>query len=181
MPATLPVSSCVCSGPSTVMLGSYVPTERGIRQGEESSIRMGWKRMATVRAMAMAGTSTSTWKRARHSRPDWKASFVIPSLRGRGLCTSKRTPSMSVSTKAKGSTKMASCTTLLLLLHKTHTLIRRPVEPISMPFHVPNTSTDATITVKEIAPPPVRYTLARSRPPPAEGMVYIPRLLEGLE
>ena len=53
-----------------------------------------------------------------------------------------------------------------------YALFRRPLQPKSMSSRVPNTSTDVTITVKEVAPPPVRHTLARPRPPPAERVVY---------
>jgi hypothetical protein len=53
----------------------------------------------------------------------------------------------------------------------SHTLVRRPAQPKAMSFRVPNTNTDVTITVKEAAPPPVRYTLARPRP--AERVVYV--------
>jgi hypothetical protein len=50
-------------------------------------------------------------------------------------------------------------------------LVRRPAQPKSTSFRIPNTNTDVTITVKEAAPPPVRYTLARPRP--AERVVYV--------
>ena len=52
-------------------------------------------------------------------------------------------------------------------------LVRRPAQPKSMSFRVPNTNTDVTITVKEVAPPPVRYTLARPRQP-TERVVFVP-------
>ena len=53
-----------------------------------------------------------------------------------------------------------------------YAVARRPAQPKSMSFRVPNTNTDVTITIKESAPPPVRYTLARTRPP-AERMAYV--------
>ena len=53
----------------------------------------------------------------------------------------------------------------------SHAVVRRPTQPKSMSFRVPNTHTDVTITVKEAAPPPVRYSLARPRP--VERVVYV--------
>ena len=53
----------------------------------------------------------------------------------------------------------------------SHALVRQPAPPKWVSFRVPNTNSDITITVKEAAPPPVRY--ASARPRPAERVVYV--------
>jgi hypothetical protein len=53
-------------------------------------------------------------------------------------------------------------------------LVRRPAQPKSVSFRVPNSNTDVTITLNEAGPPPVRYTFARPRTRSAERVLYEP-------
>ena len=60
-----------------------------------------------------------------------------------------------------------------------YAVVRRPAQPNSMFFRVPNTNTDVILTVKEVDLRLVRYTLARPRPL-LSAWASSPSLLAGL-